>query len=730
MSENLFDEIQKKEQKQEEVELFQEKSALKTKERLYRGREDGDGSKGNGPYNPVLPESRKKSVSGMTSSLFRRKKNTATEEDNSALEKEKNAAAKQEEPQVEMKELYTEHYEERKQKDEEIYSFLQQDIEENPKFKELSDVAQNMLFSLKELSEFYTKRIDDIDDAKYEDVGKCVDFFVEYNNDMKEVAKGTQDEIDRKYKEFIEKYEKKYNLKKEDHELLGTYANLYKEAHGNLSAEEIKQGAYSADLSDSDGNFVSGEVVPLQKPTEKDGHLYTEIVQDIQTFTNPLFQHDPVPKDVRQGSAGDCYLIAAINAIVERDPSYVKKMMKDEGDKVTVRFFMPDGSPIYVTVAKSVPCKAYKAQDGHIRKFQLIGAGKDGAPLWVCMIEKAFAAVRTSLEENEIMRSDVRDQVRAGDSLYAGLRSGNIEIALRALLGKNKQKKHVFVESVGSRFINKSISGRKLLESMRKDKKKEMEKELKAEGKKLSKVEWNIKKAETFFGVKISDENDQLYKFFSDDKLFKTMEDFVSRTLRDFFTSKTLKTQNDGTLLNDHLMSVIDKMPKLNIPGYDEEKLKKHYLNYMRNYVLTSGKLSDTINKTGEYTEKEEKLFDKMKEVKDKGRLITAGTVQFRFSRKDGEKVYTEEKVVHGVAGKHAYSIREVVEEERIVAGKKVKQKFVVVVNPWKDFIRQYDKDGNPYMMLNDKKKGLDVGGVYKMEFRDFITTFDSINYY
>ncbi|MCR5053786.1 MAG: hypothetical protein K6A69_02980 [Lachnospiraceae bacterium] len=106
---------------------------------------------------------------------------------------------------------------------------------------------------------------------------------------------------------------------------------------------------------------------------------------------------------------------------------------------------------------------------------------------------------------------------------------------------------------------------------MRKDKKKEMEKELKAEGKKLSKVEWNIKKAETFFGVKISDENDQLYKFFSDDKLFKTMEDFVSRTLRDFFTSKTLKTQNDGTLLNDHLMSVIDKMPELNIPGYDEK---------------------------------------------------------------------------------------------------------------------------------------------------------------
>ncbi|MCR5054690.1 MAG: hypothetical protein K6A69_07600 [Lachnospiraceae bacterium] len=58
---------------------------------------------------------------------------------------------------------------------------------------------------------------------------------------MKEVAKGSQKEIDSKYKEFYDRYFKQYGLTEKDHEILGTYAALYKEAHGGLSIEALKK---------------------------------------------------------------------------------------------------------------------------------------------------------------------------------------------------------------------------------------------------------------------------------------------------------------------------------------------------------------------------------------------------------------------------------------------------------------------------------------------------------
>ncbi|MCR4798753.1 MAG: hypothetical protein K5853_09985 [Lachnospiraceae bacterium] len=69
------------------------------------------------------------------------------------------------------------------------------------------------------------------------------------------------------------------------------------------------------------------------------------------------------------------------------------------------------------------------------------------------------------------------------------------------------------------------------------------------------------------------------------------------------------------------------------------------------------------------------------------------------------------------------------VEEERTIGGKKIKQRFVIIVNSWKDSIRQYDKDGNPYIMRNDKKKKINTGGAFKMELRVFITTYKTIRF-
>lgn len=105
----------------------------------------------------------------------------------------------------------------------------------------------------------------------------------------------------------------------------------------------------------------------------------------------PLFCHEPRISDVCQTNTGDCYFLSTLAATVEKDPEFIKRSMRDNGNgTVTVRFFrsrlIGAPEPIYVTVDKSVPGndKLYKS-------------GAHGA-LWVKLYEKAFLA--SGLKEN------------------------------------------------------------------------------------------------------------------------------------------------------------------------------------------------------------------------------------------------------------------------------------------------------------------------------------------
>jgi hypothetical protein len=112
--------------------------------------------------------------------------------------------------------------------------------------------------------------------------------------------------------------------------------------------------------------------------------------------------------------------------------------------------------------------------------------------------------------------------------------------------------------------------------------------------------------------------------------------------------------------------------------------------------------------------------------------MIGIGAKKYDFSLKNGTGLSAGEHVIFGVAGKHEYTVRDLVEEDRVIDGKKVKQKFVVLVNPWKTSIRTYDEMGRPKFVPQygeDVKNGYDHGGVFKMELRDFMSTADKIYY-
>ncbi len=127
----------------------------------------------------------------------------------------------------------------------------------------------------------------------------------------------------------------------------------------------------------TDDKFVDLENVKLDKWEENKKDYEWKQVDE------PLFSHEPCVNDVVQGTVGNCYMLAALGSLVEKNPSFIRNMMKEnkKDNTVTVRF-VNGKQKIYVTVSKTVP-----VQKGN----KTVSRFASGA-LWVQMIEKAFVA--------------------------------------------------------------------------------------------------------------------------------------------------------------------------------------------------------------------------------------------------------------------------------------------------------------------------------------------------
>ncbi len=752
--------VQKNKTEFKETQLTEHAQKQKNSPLSGFGPDDGDdGLASDAPVEYAPKEARQKSLTGAVSSIFHWKKSAKVSEGNETTTQAETTAQTETTTQaeataqtetttqaettantqsfspVELEHAYTEDSDYIYEEEDDLNRYLNEDLKEgSPAMKTLSDNAKKYLISFKYESEMLIGKRKLIPVSKEKDVDEAVAFLMDYEKELKMVNEDVPGTtiIDR-YKAFVARMNDKYGLKNEDHKFLEVYAKKYVSTQGSLSLDEIKKAKskyifdYSSDKEDQKftENFLQTRKEPLVN--EKTGIKYVKNARIMRPCKRPLFSHEPTAQDVAQGDIGDCYLISSINAIVEKDPKLIKDMMRDNGDSVTVRFYKPNGTPIYVTVKKSLSSEGFIQEDGKFAYYHTFGAADGGSAFWVCMLEKAYAAVRYEIEPDDEIAYMARRKFAQTGNKYEGLDSGNASYSNGALLGK--KFKHSYSRKLvydGKSFIGTYMRGDKLAKYSMDEEKKAYQKELKSQNKKFDSVGWNIKRAELFFGVKIADENDALYKHFSDDTIYKKLQDHILNVLSKSFTTTYIETTNDGLALVEYIKKYIDDMPELNIPGYDDKVLKEHYLKYLKDYVLKTKKLSQTINKTGKYTKKENNIFEKIKGAKAKGKLVMTNTIDLKFTVNEAVGK-SGERVIHGVAGNHQYSIRDVVEEERVIAGKKVKQKFVIIVNPWKDKIRQYDKEGNPYAVVNDKNAKIATGGAYKMELRDYITTFDQL---
>ncbi|MBO6214206.1 MAG: hypothetical protein J6N76_01570, partial [Lachnospiraceae bacterium] len=131
----------------------------------------------------------------------------------------------------------------------------------------------------------------------------------------------------------------------------------------------------------------------------------------------PLFEHEPCVEDVVQGDLGDCYFLGCIAALVEKNPSFIKEMMHDNGDTVTVRLYNPDKTPVYITMDKKLPAPKVSGADMFAR-----------GSFWVMYLEKAITLMQTGTmgvvahigRFNQVAKEGIMRNTRYYDHIIGG----------------------------------------------------------------------------------------------------------------------------------------------------------------------------------------------------------------------------------------------------------------------------------------------------------------------
>lgn len=127
-----------------------------------------------------------------------------------------------------------------------------------------------------------------------------------------------------------------------------------------------------------------------------------------------IFAQEPCMGDVLQGGLGDCYLLAAVSSIVQKDPNHFKSHIIDNFDgTVTVKFYKEPGMVFPTTVLKSVADGKYARES-----------------LWVQLLEKAYVA--SGLQSKPLPSTSDSD---GASSAYTQIAGGRPHLALMHLTG-------------------------------------------------------------------------------------------------------------------------------------------------------------------------------------------------------------------------------------------------------------------------------------------------------
>jgi hypothetical protein len=439
---------------------------------------------------------------------------------------------------------------------------------------------------------------------------------------------------------------------------------------------------------EGDVSFTQGKTGYVTKKKIKKDQRY-------KPMEGPLFPIKPSVQDVSQGNLGDCYFLAAVLSLVDKNPDRIRRMMKDNGDgTITVELFGRDDSgdprslkPFYYTVDKTT-LHSDDGRDEHARGGN-----------WVEILEKAWAA----------RRAEIRG--KSGSYSMEGMAGGSGDSALTALTGvtttgpgRIKSSKDIFNDI----FLHPEVLG--VHEIIIGDDQTSALTQL------FTKLGLNAtgaaKAAGVLNGKRYTKANDLQHDLAKADLLDGNVGSYRFKT--GYLTSEDKavwmgatvtaigKAYTDGDYTKLTAMAQLDCLKEVgnnSAPRADEvEELLKDpkMLETIGSELLS--KLKDQVKGkfpgkrlTGLYSESDLALWETLKKSTSEDSVITVGTRKTVGTKVDSKGHSSGEKVSKGIAGEHEYALLGVYEpmkgEPYYVEPKSggVPIKYAVLRNPWND---------------------------------------------
>ncbi|MFN8672134.1 MAG: C2 family cysteine protease [Candidatus Sericytochromatia bacterium] len=446
------------------------------------------------------------------------------------------------------------------------------------------------------------------------------------------------------------------------------------------------------------------------EPVLVDSKLLKSGDQSFKTSDKPLFKDIPSTKDIKQGAIGDCFLIASLNAMLNKGgPEEIYKMIKDNNDgTVTVKMFdvknepnpedpkkmIKTFTPKYITFDKSTLDTSVTI-DKFISPTKMAGAiiGEHArGALWVQMLEKAYAINQGSyskLNEGGHMNNPFEaflGQEAIQDSTVDIPKTTAKEVSnlFESVIPKydiSEANLTKFQSSLKGKFTDEEIKtmsafvksqgnfGEPEFENVKLGALKSIGIEV---GEKYSQEDINSKGFSVFNAIRKGLSNPDYEKL----QTFRRSPT-PQPLLQDASDISNGKKNIKGKSQDYHRQISYEEIEKV----FNSKDLK--ISDESRSKILAKAKeIYPPEKNVGNYIKAQNEIFSKIQEKLKNNEYIGAGTSSY-IGKSDSKGFSGGESVVDGLVGGHAFTVKDTVTMHGT--------KFIKVENPWGETGRAYD---------------------------------------
>jgi hypothetical protein len=399
----------------------------------------------------------------------------------------------------------------------------------------------------------------------------------------------------------------------------------------------------------------------------------------------PLFTREPNIDDIKQGGIGDCFLLAALISIVNKDPTYFYKMIRDNRDgTVTVRLYdITRDSPqeTHLTINKSLI-----SGDRYSRR---------AGTLWVPLIEKAYAAMGVSAVKTSTGLERPGEVSRSYHRLGEGGRS---DIAFAILLGRSGGEKLTIAETQPWRPPVSWTMGGQVQSGLARA---PWNSAVPGSFDTLRRLQGKVNRS-AFDNDRIQEKRAELTLVY---EIFNAHENLIKQWC-DFVRTADIDNKLKNIRDRRHREPRVEDFTSF-LTGLDAA-VKNPVLQWAQDHCVFPGQRS-----TGNYSSTQIEMLWRIDEALAAGKYVAAGTFEKVGRKATGRGHSAGEEESKGLVGSHAYAI----------LGMKWKGglTYITLANPWGEYGRIYREKKGRLVAEKTQK------GQFDLELCDFTKRFDRL---